>query len=533
MTQCSRPCLVADSLSYEIETGKTLFKQISASVFSGDRIALIGKNGTGKSTLLQIFSGQLSPTTGVVSRPVPSVYVPQASQLNSNQIKGTDKEHTVFDILSCASETWWEIEHLLETTFHTSLDLSLPANSLSGGELMQLSLALALWRSPNLLLLDEPTNHLDLLSLENLRNALNKFEGALVIVSHKPHFLNQVAQTTWELTPTGLQVYGGNYSLYKEQKAQTIDARVRSHQAAKKELSRSKATAQREQKRAAKSSRNASQYIKHNRETRGAANTLKGWAEKAAGKQKSKQAGAIATTAQKVAETKVRSHKVTSIQLSARSQKKRTLIDLRDVNLWAGNRELLKDINFRVESGDRIALLGANGSGKSSLMKAILHPRASICLEGGEKRIAQMKTVYLDQQYALVDREKTVLENMHYVNPEVPYQLLRQQLGHFLFFNQTVHKKASVLSGGELARCAIAMITLSELDLLILDEPTNNLDLETVDQIVNGLNQYTGALIAISHDLDFLKRINVEKLLEIDQNILAQKIKSPTAITSV
>ena len=139
-------------------------------------------------------------------------------------------------------------------------------------------------------------------------------------------------------------------------------------------------------------------------------------------------------------------------------------------------------------------VLGASGSGKSSLIKAILGDDSAI-LESGEILLApDIKAVYLDQTYELVIREQTILENMQAANSNLSYQLLRQQLGHFLFKNYDVNKSASVLSGGELARLAIAIISISEIDLLILDEPTNNLDIETVDQMVEGVNEFGGAL---------------------------------------
>ena len=287
MTQYSQPCLMANGLSYEVDTDRILFEQISVSVFEGDRIALVGKNGTGKSTLLQILSGQLSPTFGTVSCSVPVVYVPQSSQLKT-QLETRVEDQTVFDLLNRAADAWWEIEQLLELTFNTVPDLSSPASALSGGELMQLSLAIALWRSPGLLLLDEPTNHLDLLALENLRKALVQFKGALIMVSHKPHFLDQVVQTTWELTPVGIETYGGNYALYREQKAQILGAKMRSHQAARKELKRAKATAQQEQKRAAGSLREGRQQSLKGGIPRIVAGGLKRRAEKTAGNAKTK-----------------------------------------------------------------------------------------------------------------------------------------------------------------------------------------------------------------------------------------------------
>ena len=203
-----------------------------------------------------------------------------------------------------------------------------------------------------------------------------------------------------------------------------------------------------------------------------------------------------------------------------KDRKRRNLIEVRHAALWIAERRLVEDITLQLSSGDRVAIAGANGSGKSSLIRALLGLNTPAALKGGTVQLSDMKTVYLDQHYALINRSQTVLENMHYANPQLAYQLLRQQLGHFLFFNNDVDKPASVLSGGELARLAIAMITISEIDLLILDEPTNNLDIETTDQMVEGLTQYEGALIVISHDLDFLSRIEIARSFKLSKDFL-------------
>ncbi|NEZ56517.1 ribosomal protection-like ABC-F family protein [Adonisia turfae] len=523
MSNPQRPYVIAESLGYAIESTRTLFQGISLSITLGDRIALVGPNGIGKSTLLRILGGQLRPTQGTVSTHGAIYYLPQL-----NTIRASLRSESVFDFLNTISDEWWEIEQLLATAFSTNLDLSLSMQSLSGGELTKLFLAMGLAQSPDLLLLDEPTNHLDYLALEELVRVLDQYQGAFVVVSHKPSFLDQVAKTTWELTATGLHVYGGNFSYYREQKQLEETAKIRSHETARKELKRAKATAIREQKRASQSHRNGRRQALNGNMPRIVAGNLKRKAEVAAGKLKEKHDKAVTAATQKVATTKIKTHKTTSIQLEENGHKHRNLIDIQKADLWVGEQLLLQAIELQVSSCDRIAIAGPNGSGKSSLIKAILDVRDTPAhLQGGNIHLANMRTVYLDQTYDLVDRTQTVLQNMQRANPTLTYQLLRQQLGHFLFFNDDAHKMASVLSGGELARLAIAMLTISELDLLILDEPTNNLDITTVDQMVTALNNYHSALWVISHDLDFLSRIRINRSFQLKARTLQQTAYLP------
>jgi ATPase subunit of ABC transporter with duplicated ATPase domains len=234
-------------------------------------------------------------------------------------------------------------------------------------------------------------------------------------------------------------------------------------------------------------------------------------AEVTAGKLKQKHEAAISDADQKVVETKVRTNKATSIQLEQTGQKHKNLLEIQGANLWVANRLLIENIKFHLASGERVAIAGANGSGKSSLAKAILNREGTHpFLESGEVLVSSsMNVVYLDQTYELVNRDFTIVENIQAANPGLEYQLIRQQLGHFLFFNDDVYKSASVLSGGELARLALAMLGISKIDLLILDEPTNNLDIPTVEQMVQAVNEYHGGLWVISHDLDFLSRIQI------------------------
>lgn len=524
MPNDQKPYLIAENLRYEVNPTRSLFTGLHVSLCAGDHIALVGSNGVGKSTLLKLLAGQKTPAQGTVTGKSAPYYLPQIST-----IRAFLQSHSVFDFLAEISSEWWEIEHVLESAFSTVLDLSLPMQSLSGGELTKLFLAIGLWRTPDILLLDEPTNHLDYFALDQLRHVLCQFRGAFIIVSHKPFFLDQVASETWELMPSGVQVYGGNFSFYREQKALDKAAKVRSHEIARKALRKTKATVQSEQKRAAQSKRSGRQKFLRGDIPRIVAGGKQRAAESTAGKLKIKHDESVVIATKNVSDTKIRTNKATSIQLESRKQKYRNLIEINGANLWVNERLLIEDIQFRLFSGERVAMAGPNGSGKSSLVKAMLGSvSTSMLLKGGTVQLAEMHTVYLDQGYALVDRTQTVLENMHRANPALDYQRLRQQLGHFLFFNDDVYKPASVLSGGELARCAISMITISELDLLILDEPTNNLDIETVDQMVEALSGYEGALWVISHDLDFLSRIDINCSFHLVHGTLKQTDHLPS-----
>ncbi|BAY27592.1 ABC transporter-related protein [Calothrix sp. NIES-2100] len=509
--------LLAENLGYELGLNRTLFQGVQININMGDRIALVGRNGVGKSTLMKILAGQISPSQGSVWRNGVVYYLPQIST-----IKQQITAETVLDFLSSISDEWWKIEEILQAQFHTNLDLSLPVINLSGGELTKLFLAIGLSQEPNLLLLDEPTNHMDLLALESLRLFLQNFAGAYVIVSHKPFFLDQVTDVTWELTSEGVKLYGCNFSDYRQQKEIELEAAVRSHEVARKELKRTQATAMQEQQRAAQSHRSGRAKFLNGSIDRMSAGLIKTKAEASAGNAKKKHEMAVAKATQNVAETKVKTAKATSIQLAQRGLKRRNLIDIQGANLWVSQRLLIENIQLHISSGDRIALVGANGSGKSTLAKAILGmEQQTAVLDSGEILLAPgMKAVYLDQTYELVNRQQTILENMQAANPHLSYQLLRQQLGHFLFKYDDVHKSASVLSGGELARLAIAIISISEIDLLILDEPTNNLDIETVEQMVIGINEYQGALWVISHDLDFLSRIHISQGFKLSNQAL-------------
>lgn len=528
MPHYTQPYILAEQLAYDVTATRRLFQSIDISIVPNDRIALVGANGVGKSTLLRILAGQFTPTIGTVQRNGSVFYLPQISTLHQQL-----KAKTVLDTLTAASDEWWTIANALETTFDTCIDFSLPIATLSGGELTKLFLSIGLAQQPNVLLLDEPTNHMDYFALEELRRFLTSFAGAFVIVSHKPFFLDQVVNATWELSSENLDIYGGDFSMYRQQKQRKLEAKLRSHEAARKEFKRAKASALQEQKRMAQSRKIGQQKVLSGKIDKLKAGELKNGAELTAGKQKQKHEAALAEATQKMTDTKVRTDKAAKIQLEEASQKRRNLIEIQGANLWVEDRLLIQEVQLHLAIGDRLSIAGANGSGKSSLAKAVLGITDSAILKDGEIQITTpLNVVYLDQTYTLIDRTKTILENMQIANANLSYQQIRQQLGHFLFSNQDVYKVASTLSGGELARLAIAMITIANIDLLILDEPTNNLDITTVDQLVDAVNDYQGALWVISHDLDFLSRISITQSLQIKAQSLQTTTYLPVELES-
>ncbi|MDO8572503.1 MAG: ABC-F family ATP-binding cassette domain-containing protein [bacterium] len=515
--------LSAKDTSFELQH-KTLFKELNLTIKEGDRIGLVGKNGSGKSTLLKLLAGQIETTRGVIENKGSSYYLPQ---LDFSLFGSTDKiEEYVFR----QGVNWSALNAKLRKWFkENEIKPDQKLQTLSGGELMKLNLAIAEAHNPNLLLLDEPTNHLDAEGIDILKKFLTTFPGAFIIVSHDPFFLNLVVNHIWELEEGAVAEYGGNYTHYADQKQFKKDARERDYTATKKKLKKVKKSIEAEQKRADRSKRVGRKEVFANNMPP----VLKGFyanqASGTAGKQGKKLRKIMAQRDEKASTLKKEKQRPLRFVIDHdTSGARKTLIAINDGVLGVAEKTLIENIDLRIVYGDRLVLVGKNGSGKSTLAKSIAGEDAVVELGGYVKRSPDAGVVYVDQKYQIIAPNLTLIENVEKYNPKLTHEEVRRQLGRFLFYKEEdARKKAGVLSGGEAARLVFAMVTAGSVDLLVLDEPTNNLDIETLDIIADALKDFAGALVIISHNIHFLKRIGIDTALIIDKKKLKTMRSSP------
>jgi ATPase subunit of ABC transporter with duplicated ATPase domains len=483
-------------------------------VKEGDRTAIVGINGSGKSTLLKILTGEIKVDEGDVTINCKPYYVPQID-LSVNQ-----EGMIIYEYIQQFYEEWWEIPAEAERLFGLTLNTEALAKTLSGGELMKLNLTIALKHNPDVLLLDEPTNHLDVKSIKSLIDFINSPANSkytYVIVSHDIFFINNVINKIWELDKKTITTYGGNYDFYLEQKELQLNGLRKQYEVAKSQLDRAKENEQKEIERQAHKANQAKRAF------------IKGSMDKfrfSEGKQAASSAQHSVNTSierlkeeaeEKLDEFETEERKLAFMHIKNTSENVgRTVVELKDVDLRVDNNPLIKDINLHITYGDRIVIAGDNGTGKSSLVKALLAKgtnfknNQNIQLEGDVRIGENFAWVYIDQNYSLIKPELTLIQNVMLYNNKVMENVAKEQLGKYNFKTKSeLNKLGKNLSGGEMVRLVMSMITTNPVDLLIMDEPTNNLDVATVDVLIKSLNVYKGALIIISHNIDFLNKINI------------------------
>ena len=443
---------------------KLCFEHLNETIFYGHRIAVIGQNGSGKSTLLRMLQGLIEPTDGelVLPHDIKVGYVPQ-----------------------------------LINEFETK----------SGGQRFNEKLTQALACSPNLLLLDEPTNHLDRKNRNALIRMLRSFSGTLVVVTHDVELLRHSVDTIWHLDQGMIRVFSGSYDDYRHELAiqyQSIEQEFSQLSRQKKDAHQS---LMKEQSRAKHSRLGGEKKIENRKWPTIGSATKMGRSNETSNRKKSeigykKQALVERLSALRIHET---IKPTFSIQAG---ESGRVLVPICDGGVGF-DQPILTDINLSITAGERIVISGDNGSGKSTLSRALLNDPAVV--KTGSWQVLQRESIgYLEQHYSTLDAQKTVLDIMQDCVPSWSHAEIRKHLNDFLFRkNEEINAIVSNLSGGEKARLSLAQIAAMTPKLLILDEITNNLDLETRSHVIQVLKDYPGAMVVISHDEDFLSAIGV------------------------
>ncbi|MFY7889714.1 MAG: ATP-binding cassette domain-containing protein [Spirosomataceae bacterium] len=475
-----------------------------------DKIGLIGANGTGKSTLLRIIDGEYQPDGGSISKSgdctigflnqdllsyqsndsILSVAMQAFERQNFLQAEidkvltkmDTNYEDSDVDKLARFQDEFdalggytmqSEAEAILEGLGFSTDELQQPLQNFSGGWRMRVMLAKLLLQRPSLLMLDEPTNHLDLPSIEWVENYINNYEGAIIVVSHDRFFLDNTVNTIVEVTGSKLISYSGNYSFYIEEKALRNEIQKGAYE-------------------------NQQQAIK---QTEQFINRFKAKATKA----RQVQSRVKALERMIVIDDVLDEAAKVNFKFNFGTNPGRFIMHLEDITKAYGPKKILTDTSGIIERGDKIALIGANGKGKSTVLRII---DGSEEFEG-ERKLGHnvIDSFYAQHQLESLDVNNTLLDELKMAGSAKLETELRSILGCFLFTGEDAFKKIKVLSGGEKSRVALAKVLISEANFLLLDEPTNHLDMASVNILIQALQQYEGTFVVVSHDRFFVSAI--------------------------
>jgi len=527
--------LILQNLSYTHPSKDVLFSDVSLTIQQHDKLAIVGNNGVGKSTLLKLIAGQLTPSHGCIIADAPAYYVPQHfgqyDHLTIAQaLQVEDKLQALYNIingdvseqqLTILNDDWTIEERCHEALQHWQLqafDLHLPMSNLSGGQKTKVFLAGIYIHQPQLILMDEPSNHLDVAAREALYHFIQHTNATLVIVSHDRKLLNMI-DTIAELSSNGITTYGGNYEFYMSQKeaaAQALQDDVRSKEKAlRKAKEKERETIERQQKLDARG--------KKKQEKAGlptiSMNTFRNNAEKSTAKTKGVHEEKIAGIAQELQALRAILPDIDQMQFgfdNAALHKGKILFTATAVNyryqqhwLW------MQPLTLQITSGERIALKGNNGSGKTTLIQIIL---GRLTPQTGQVQHAINNAVYIDQEYTLINNLLSVYQQaQQYNNSGLQEHEIKSRLNRFLFTQHHWDKPCSVLSGGEKMRLMLCCLNISHQspDMIILDEPTNNLDIQNIAILTSAINSYEGTLIVVSHDEVFLKEVRIGREVQL------------------
>ena len=478
---------------------RTVLDHASMVVHAGERVGMVGRNGTGKSTFLKIAAGALEPDSGklVTRRDLVTGYLPQVFDLAEDQtvheniFEGArllrnwireyeetpgDSPRSAFLLSQIEHADGWNIEHRIKslvTNLHAP-DEGRLVGSLSGGEKRRVALCRALLARPDFLILDEPTNHLDTGSIEWLEEFLSKYPGACLFVTHDRYFLDRIATRIVEVSNGQFYSHDGNYTEYLISKA----ARTAVEEGQE---------------------RRRQKFLKNEIE----------WIRRAPRARRTKSQDRIDRYYETSAQEGLEKEIDVELIIPPAPKLANRVIELKEVTAKIGDRVLFSDLKFSLDAGSRIGVVGRNGLGKSTLLKIILgelQPAAGLVEIGARTEIN-----YIDQNRLLLDESKTIFEevggNSEYVQLGEESITLRAYLRRFLFNEDRINTKIELLSGGERSRVILAKILKRGGNVLILDEPTNDLDLATLRLLEEALVAFGGAVLVVSHDRYFLNRV--------------------------
>lgn len=529
--------LIVQNLGYAHPDKERLFQNLHLSLRPGEKVSLIGPNGSGKSTLLKLIAGELHPLEGTIKTDTSCYYVPQVfGQFNQLSVAEAlhiaGPLHALHEILDgrvteqnlAALNDDWTIEERCREALQKwglqHLDLRQKMDVLSGGQKTRLFLAGISIHNPGLVIMDEPSNHLDLAARQQLYAFVASASCALLVVSHDRKLLN-LLHSTYELSADGITAYGGNYDFYAAQKK--VEEQAWQQDIKNKEKALLKAgekerdTLERQQKLNARG--------KKKQEKAGlptiVMNTLRNNAERSTAKLKEVHTEKKGAILQELRELQNARPDTRHIKLGFIDP------DLHTGKIWfrateinhAYHTEVLwkKSLSLQVTGGERIALKGANGSGKTTLIRIIL---GSLTPRTGSVYHAQMRMVYMDQEYSFINDSLTVYEQAAQYNTEALQEHeINTRLSRFLFTKDQWNKPCKVLSGGERMRLMLCCLSMNSHapDLVILDEPTNNLDIQNMVVLTEAIRDYKGTLVVVSHDEHFLGGIGITREITLEE----------------
>lgn len=503
-----------------------LFSDVTFHINEMERVALVGSNGAGKTTLLRIIAGELTADSGEITTAKDKTigYLPQQLGYHSensiyeellevkSEIVDLDRsirnmEEQMQHVSGKDLESLLEKYHRLQTEFEAKdgyacksqimgiinglgfggKDMEQCINTLSGGQRTRVALGKLLLLEPDLLILDEPTNHLDLPSIQWLENYLSSYKGGVMIVSHDRYFLDRIAEKVVEIENGKAVSFTGNYSVYAEKKEQLRHTQLKEYE----------------------------NYIRNVKHQEDVIEKLRSFnREKSIKRAESREKMLEKMTP---VEKPVEAQKTMHFELTPEKTSGNDVLYVDDFSKSFGEKHLFEHISFDIHRGERAAIIGKNGTGKTTLLKILCE------LEAADSGIAKLGTNveigYYDQEHNVLHDDKTIFDEIHDDYPDLNNTRIRNVLAAFLFTGDDVYKKISLLSGGEKGRVSLAKLMLSKANFLLLDEPTNHLDIESKEILEEALNQYTGTVLYVSHDRYFINK-TATRIMELTEHKL-------------